>query len=187
METIRGRPMLPPRQYDIFEVLPNGLRVQRGFVTGIEAAWQELDKLAKDTTNECLAIYLPAREVVAQLNVPLSEERASKRVFQIAYTEELGMARAATLTRRGYRVITVLGNERAKVVLASVNHYDLFIIGHGAPEGTRNAMVAWLNGTYPGVKILALNSVFQRLPDADYNVMVDGPERWIPIVAKATQ
>ncbi len=178
---------MPPLRYDIFEVLPNGSLAQRGSVTGLEAAWQQLYELAKHTANECFAIYPPTREVVAQVNVPPAEERASKRVFQIAYTEELGVARAEVLTRRGYHVTTVIGNDRAKVVLGSAQHYSVFIIGHGAPQQTRVGMAIWLKSKYPDVKILALNPVFQRLREADYNVVLNGPEKWVPIVAKATE
>jgi|SRR5882762_97204 hypothetical protein len=186
MEGIKRR-LIPLLQYDIFEVLPNGSIVQRGSVNGLETAWEELYKLAKHTTNECFAIHPPTREVVAQLNVRPAEERARKRVFQIAYTEELGVARAAELTRRGYRVTTVIGNERAKVVLNSIQPYDIFIIGHAAPVESRNEMAAWLKTTYPGVKILALNSAFQTLRDADYNAVLNSPEKWIHIVAIATE
>src|ERR1051325_2264560 len=178
---------MPPLPYDIFEVLPNGSLAPRGSVNGLEAAWQQLYALSKHTATECLAIHTPPREVVAQVNVPLAKERASKRVFQIAYTEDLGVARAEVLTRRGYSVTTVIGNERAKVVLGSAQPYNIFIIGHGAPQQTRVRMATWLKSKYPDVKILALNPVFQRLRDADYNVVVNGPEKWVPIVAKATE
>jgi hypothetical protein len=123
--------------------------------------------------------------VVAQVNVPLALERARKLIFQIAYTETLGIARSEELTRRGYRVTTVIGNERAKIVLAdSPQHYDLFVLGHGAPDKARSEMVAWLRVKYPNVKILGLNSI-GRLREADYNVLLDGPETWMPIVARA--
>jgi hypothetical protein len=178
---------MSPLPYDIFEVLPNGSLAPRGSVHGLEAAWQRLYELAKLTDNECFAIYLQTREVVAQVNVAPAKERASKRVFQIAYTEELGVARAEVLTRRGYQVTTVIGNQRAKVVLGSAQPYNIFIIGHGAPEQTRIRMVTWLKSKYPDVKILALNPVSQHLREADYNVVLNGPEKWVPIVAKATE
>ena len=177
----------PPLQYEIYEVLPTGSMTQRDSTDGLESAWQKLSELAKQTANECFAIHPPTRQVVAQLNVPPAEERGRKRVFQIAYTEEMGLARAEELTRRGYRVTTVIGNERATVVLDSTQRWDLFIIGHAAPEQTRARMVAWLKANYPGVKIVALNSAFVRLREADYNVVLSGPEKWIPIVAQATE
>lgn len=180
-------PGTPPRQYEIYEVSPNGSMIQHSSADGLEAAWQKLSELAKHTANECFAIHPPTRQVVAQLNVPPAEERGRKRVFQIAYTEELGLARAAELTRRGYSVTTVVGNERAKVLLSSAQGCDLFIIGHAGPEQTRARMVAWLKANYPGVKIVALNSAFGRLREADYNVVLNGPEKWIPIVAQATE
>ena len=173
-------------QYDVFEVLTTGSIVQRASVSGLEAAWQKLYDLAKQTANECFALYTPTRQVVAQVNVPLALERARKLIFQIAYTETLGIARSEELTRRGYRVTTVIGNERAKIVLTdSPQHYDLFVLGHGAPDKARSEMVAWLKVKYPNVKILGLNSIQGRLREADYNVLLDGPETWMPIVARA--
>ena len=173
-------------QYDLFEVLTNGSIVQRASVSGLEAAWQKLYDLAKQTGNECFALHAPTRQVVAQVNVPLALERARKLIFQIAYTETLGIARSEELTRRGYRVTTVIGNERAKIVLTdSPQHYDLFVLGHGAPDKARSEMVAWLRVKYPNVKILGLNSIQGRLREADYNVLLDGPETWMPIVARA--
>jgi hypothetical protein len=186
METPKEH-LMPLLDYEIYEVLPSGSMTQRGSANGLEAAWQKLSDIAKRTANECFAIHPPTRQVVAQLNVPPAEERGRKHVFQIAYTEEMGLARAEELTRRGYHVITVIGNERARIVLSTAQRCDLFIIGHAAPDQARASMVAWLKANYPTVKILALNPVFGRLREADYNVILNGPEKWIPIVAKATE
>jgi hypothetical protein len=174
------------REYDVFEVLPNGSRVQRASLSGLEAAWEELSRLAKQTTHELLASNTQTHQVVAQLNVPPALERARKLIFQIAYSETLGVTRSEELTRRGYRVTTVIGNESAKRILTnSTQHYDLFVVAHAASKRAREEMVAWLRAKYPNVKILALNPARERLRDVSYNAPLDSPETWMPIVARA--
>ncbi|HEY6902940.1 MAG TPA: hypothetical protein VI216_01435, partial [Candidatus Acidoferrales bacterium] len=83
----------------------------------------------------------------------------------------------------GYEVVSVIGNEAAQIVLKSGQGFDLFIVGHGAPKQTRAAMAAWLKRNYPKVPILALNPPDNReLDGADYNVILNGPETWLPLV-----
>jgi hypothetical protein len=65
-------------------------------------------------------------------------------------------------------------------------HCDLFIVGHAAPEEERKEMAAWLKTQYPEVRILALNSPkIRELVGADYNVKLNGPEVWLPVIASA--
>ena len=61
-------------------------------------------------------------------------------------------------------------------------HYDFFVVGHAAPEETITEMIAWIRVKYTRVKILALNPPHQQLLNADYNVTLNGPENWLPIV-----
>lgn len=145
----------------------------------------KLQALSKTTTNDHFAIHLPTREFEFHAGFrkgPLVD----KRVFQIAYTEELRLKRSAVLRSRGCGVISVIGNEAAKAVLSSSFHdkgdVDCFIIGHGAAEQTRKEMVGWLKAKYAQVRILALNPPNQTLPGADYNVIQNGPEKWLPLV-----
>ncbi len=124
--------------------------------------------------------------MIAQVNVPPAWQRARKLIFQIAYTEELGITRTEELARRGYRVTTVVGNERAMVVSKnSGQRYDLFVLGHGAPDNTRKEMVVWLRENHPRVRILALNALYQRLPAADYNAPLAETQRRVHIISKA--
>jgi hypothetical protein len=81
-------------------------------------------------------------------------------------------------------VISVIGNHPAKLLLSSIQHYDLLIAGPTAPEETRREIVDWLKTKYPRVKILALNSPCQQVLRADYNVRQNGPENWLPIVTR---
>ncbi len=108
----------------------------------------------------------------------------TKRIFQIAYTEKLRSERAELLRHLGYLVISVIGNESAKALLsAGQPDLMLFIIGHAAPEQTREEMVDWLKANYPNVRILALNPPNQQLPGADYNAIETKPNEWLPFVA----
>lgn len=160
--------------------------IQRGSVSRLETAWEALYEIAKLSTNECFALHSQTRQIVAQLNVPPAFERGRKLIFQVAYTEDMAIARSDVLTHRGYTVTTVVGNERARAVLTdSPLHYDLFILGHGAADDVREEMIAWLRAKYPNVKILALNGDNHGLPGADYNVLLNGPETWMPAVARA--
>ena len=78
----------------------------------------------------------------------------------------------------------MIGTDSAKVLLTSIQHYDLFIVGHAAPEETRTEIIDWIKVKYPRVKILALNAPHQQLLNADYNVTLNSPENWLPIVTK---
>jgi len=171
------------RAYDIFEVMPDGFTIKRAAVSGLEFAKLSLEELSKRTTNECFAADGYTRQTVMQMNVPVAK-RSIKRIFQISYDEEAGVRRAELLKSGGYGVISVLGNEAAKVLLSSIQHYDLFIVGPAAPEERRREMVDWLKEKYPTLKILALNPLHQQLANADYNARADGPENWLPLVAE---
>jgi hypothetical protein len=167
------------RVYEIFEVLPGGSPHRATVVSGLEFAKMVLESLASRTKNECFAVDAKTRQVVMQMNVTPAKLR---RIFQISYDEEQGLRRVELLRSRGYGMISVIGNDSAKVLLRSPQRYDLFIIGHAAPEETRREMVDWLKAEYPTVKILALNPPNQQVLGADYNMPQNGPEKWLPIV-----
>jgi hypothetical protein len=107
-----------------------------------------------------------------------------KRVFQIAYDETLLVSRAELLRSRGYEVNSVLGNDAAKRILDPRERYRIFIVGHAAPKETREEMVRWLKANFPSTKILVVNPPSSAvLAGADYNVVLNGPEEWLSIVA----
>jgi len=107
-----------------------------------------------------------------------------KRVFQIAYDEKLLVSREELLKRRGYEVSSVLGNNAAKHILDTRDRYRIFIVGHAAPKETREEMVRWLKANFPNTKILVVNPPSSAiLAGADYNVVLNGPEEWLSIVA----
>lgn len=175
------------RDYDLFERFQDQSAAWRGSAHGLENTLRNLQELAKGTANECVAIFTPARQIVALLNIARHGPLPPKRVvFQIAYDEHRLVSRSALLKHNGYEVISVIGNEEAKVVLSSPQHCDLFIVGDAAPEQTRREMVVWLKTKYPQVHIVALNPPESRqLAGADYNAMLNGPETWLPIVDTA--
>jgi protein-disulfide isomerase-like protein with CxxC motif len=172
------------RVYEIFEVWPDGSLLKKAVVSGLEFAKVTLDALAERTGHECMAADATTRQVMAQRNVPRAKERMAKRIFQIAYDEGLGFRRAQLLRELGYGVISVMGNEAARILLSSIQHYDFFIVGHAAPESARREMVGWLKANYPSVKILALNPPRQQINNADYNAVQNGPESWLPIITE---
>ena len=69
------------REYDIFERQPDDSLLWRASVSGLENARLKLHEFTKDTTTEFLAMYAPTREVVARMNGPRVDGRATKRVF----------------------------------------------------------------------------------------------------------
>jgi len=175
------------REYELFEQLPDGSPMWRGQASGLREVRLKLHEIGKTTTNGCFAMYLPTKEIVARLNSGTSEDgRRKPQVFQVAYDDRLATARTEVLRLHGYEVVSVIGNEAAKVVLSLPHNCDLFIVGHAAPEEARKEMVAWLKFKYPGVGILALNPpAIRELPGADYNVKLNGPEIWLSLIASA--
>lgn len=175
------------REYELFELLADGSPMWRGHACGLQAVRLKLQEIARTTTNECFATYLPTKEIVARLNVGASRGINGKPlVFQIYYDDRLATARAEVLRLHGYEVVSVAGNEAAKVILSLPQRCDIFIVGHAAPEETRKEIVAWLKANYPGVRIIALNSpTIRELPGADYNIKLNGPQTWLPVIDSA--
>ena len=174
-------------EYNIFECLPDGSVIWRESVSGLVSTRARLQELARTASNDYIAMRLPTREVVFRADASRKEVVLAKRVFQVAYTERLRKQRAELLRSRGYGVLSVIGNEAAKAVLSALripgDDIYLFIVGHGAPEQARKEIVDWLKGHYPNVRILAFNPPNQMVPNADYNVLQNGPELWLPLLA----
>jgi len=173
----------------MFECLPDGSVLWKGTVRGLESTRFLLQELARKTSNDHFAIRLPMREVVFRADAGRSGATLAKRVFQVAYTENLRKLRADLLRSCGYGVVSVKGNETAKALLAAIqlkrDDISFFMVGHAAPESTRNEMAAWLRSIYPTARIIALNPPNQQIPAADFNVLQNGPELWLPIVGAA--
>ena len=58
------------RNYDLFEILPDGSPIWRCTVAGYETAVQQLRELARQTENEVRIMHLSSNTVIAVLNVP---------------------------------------------------------------------------------------------------------------------
>jgi hypothetical protein len=66
--TRKGQPV--DRNYDLFEILPDGSPIWKCAVAGHENAVQQLRELAAKTNNEVRIMHLPSQTVIAVLNVP---------------------------------------------------------------------------------------------------------------------
>jgi hypothetical protein len=61
------------REYDIFEVFPNGDLLWRVCVTGLENTRLKLTELGKQSSNPFFATHTPTKEIVAQVNHDLAK------------------------------------------------------------------------------------------------------------------
>jgi hypothetical protein len=96
------------------------------------------------------------------------------------------LTRELLLESRGYKVLSVFGDEAAKQVLSRDTKFDLFVVGHAAPDERRQRVARWLKATFPAVKLLSLNPPNHgRVAVADYNVPLNGPDEWLKAVASA--
>jgi hypothetical protein len=110
------------------------------------------------------------------------------KIFQIAYDEILLITRAELLKKRGYEVSSVLGNEDARRVLSKGGDYRVFLVGHAAPQQERQEMARWIRNNFPQAKILALNyPEIGRLPEADFNFILNGPEEWLATIGSVAE
>ena len=60
------------REYDIFEILPDGSPLWKSAVAGHEKAISILKQLAAQTENELRVMYIPTNTLIAAINVPKS-------------------------------------------------------------------------------------------------------------------
>lgn len=58
------------RNYDLFEILPDGSPLWKCAVTGHENAVQQLRELAKHTDNEVRIMHLASNTIIAVFNAP---------------------------------------------------------------------------------------------------------------------
>lgn len=157
--------MLSP--FHIFKVQSGGSRRWMEGAISVERAMARVKALAASSPGEYLITNLTGHEI--SLTSP-----AKKKMFQIGYDEKEINARAELFRRVGHEVISVPDNEAAKRVLASVRNVDVFVVGHAAPEQTRNEMVDWLKTNFPEAKIVALiPSAAGHVPRADYNIVIN--------------
>ena len=174
--------------YEIFECHSDGSVNWRDSAPDLKTARILLQKFANPNNgSDYFAMCLPTRELVFRADPSWKARVVARRVFQIAYTDSLRQVRAEILRSYGYGVLSVIGNDAAKNLLRmlQVRAEDIafFMVGHAAHSLTRNEMVDWLRARYPSVKIIALNPPNEPISRADYNILQNGPELWLPIVA----
>ncbi len=58
------------RNYDLFEILPDGSPIWKCAVAGHENAVQQLRELARHTSNELRIMHLSTNTIIAVLNAP---------------------------------------------------------------------------------------------------------------------
>ena len=58
------------REYDLFEIFPDGSALWRVTISGHEKAIARLREYAAQTTNEVRLMHLPTQTVIAALNTP---------------------------------------------------------------------------------------------------------------------
>jgi hypothetical protein len=56
------------RDYDLFEILPDGSPIWKELVTGHEEAIRKLQELAKQTTNEVRLMHVPTNTIIASMD-----------------------------------------------------------------------------------------------------------------------
>lgn len=64
------------KEYDLFELLPDGSPLWRCRVTGLNQVDAKLREIAAETARECFAIYLPTKEIVARWSVDAAGDEA---------------------------------------------------------------------------------------------------------------
>lgn len=178
------------REYEIFGTLSDGSITSHGHASGLRNTRSRLIELLLSTGKEHFAIDLLAREIVFAADVSkVGPERVAHRVFHIAYTDALRIARAKQLRAAGYAVMSVVGNEAAKLVLTTLrpdNHgIGLFLVGSEAPVETRTEMIVWLKANFPGIRIVVVNPPEQSIAVPGHRVEATGPGAWLPSVTSA--
>jgi hypothetical protein len=58
------------RDYDLFEIMPDGTLVWRGVVSGHIEAIRKLTELAAETKNEVRVMHVLTKTLIAEMNVP---------------------------------------------------------------------------------------------------------------------
>jgi hypothetical protein len=58
------------RNYDLFEILPDGSPIWKELVSGHDEAIRKLQELAKQTKNEVRVMHLATKTIIAAMNAP---------------------------------------------------------------------------------------------------------------------
>ena len=66
------------REYDIFEIFPDGSAEWHACVAGLDRACAKLQELSGGSANEFFAIHTPSRQIVARANVRLKAKQRKR-------------------------------------------------------------------------------------------------------------
>jgi hypothetical protein len=150
--------------------------------------WKSLCRQAAEEQDLEKLLRLAGRihELLEVKQKRLQGRKIEAAILQIAYDESLLITREQLLRSRGYEVVSVMGNEDAKSLLAIPGqYYRLFIVGQAAPQQAREEIAHWLKEQFPKIQVLALNGPYQdKVVAADLNAILDGPDAWLSAVAK---
>jgi hypothetical protein len=172
------------RDYDIFERRPISGPIWRGHVAGLPSVCGKLEEIAAKTGNDCFAIHLPTKEIVALRSGSGASVTNRKRLlFQIAYDSTVANERSRLLRLCGYEIVTAIGNQAAQAILNPPRPWDLFLVEVSSAGANQEEILCWLKGAFPGVPIVAINSRgLRKLPGADFNIKADGTDEWLTSV-----
>jgi len=164
-------------QFDIFKEQQDGSLRWLASAASMESAEARVKRLPPAEY-----VIIAGQSAVKRISIT---SPAKQIVFQIAYDDDKGSAARETLFKSfGHEVISVADNEAAKRALASIPNVDVFILGHTAPEQTREEMVGWLKVNFPKAKIVALiPSASPQLLRADYNIPQSDWAAWVSLFA----
>lgn len=56
------------RDYDLFEILPDGSPIWKELVSGLAEAIRKLEELGKETKNEMRLMHVPTNTIIATVN-----------------------------------------------------------------------------------------------------------------------
>jgi hypothetical protein len=62
------------REYDLFEIFPDGSALWRNTIRGHEEAIKQLHEFSRKTTNEVRLVHLPTQTLIAAMNTPASDK-----------------------------------------------------------------------------------------------------------------
>jgi hypothetical protein len=113
--------------------------------------WKSLCRQAAEEQDLEKLLRLAGRihELLEVKQKRLQGRKIEAAILQIAYDESLLITREQLLRSRGYEVVSVMGNEDAKRLLAIPGqYYRLFIVGHAAPQKSQGRDRSLVEGAF---------------------------------------
>ena len=108
---------------------------------------------------------------------------AGETILHVAYDSLLMEMRESALERHGYHVVSVIGNEAAKMIASPAA--DLVIIGNGGSLEERIAMVKWLAENWPQVAVVVMSAdERERYPHGTIVFQGDTPNDLVTLVQR---